>query len=425
MIKFGDGRDWFFEKRFGLFLHWGLYAIEGFHEQDQWRRKISRETYMKLGDQWDPRDFDPHQWLDAAEDAGMEYLVLTTKHHEGFCLWDTKETAFNTMNTPYGQDIVKLYVDACHERNFPVGLYYSVVDWNHANYPNEGRHHELEGPEPGDEPDLEKYMSFLRRQVSELCSNYGEIHEFWWDMNVAEYSDPSINELIRKLQPKCVINNRGMDEGDFGTPERGWNEDKDSLVHSKPVEACNSVGAQSWGYRKDESYYTDQYLLSNIDKFLAKGGNYLLNVGPGPNGRIAKESTSILKRIGVWMNKMRESLYDVEAVSFMTVNRNVLLTKRDHTLYVHLNIHPEEEDVVLKPFTDLPLSATLLNDGSRVRFSNDMIPAQHRGQKGYLRLQGLPVNKYSNDVLVIKLEFKYLEINEVAEESTGFDIHTL
>ena len=416
-----DGRDWFCAKRFGLFVHWGLYALHGYHEQEQWRRRISRDAYMKLADLWNPRSFDPHAWLDLAEEAGMEYLVLTTKHHDGFCLWDTQETSFNCMNTPFGKDIVRAFVDACHERGFPVGLYYSVVDWNHPNYPNQGRHHELAGPEPGDQPDPDRYYAFLKRQVRELCTHYGEINAFWWDMNVEERKDPSINAMIHELQPGCLINNRGMDGGDFGTPEREWDNHGDVLAYEGLVEACNSVGFQSWGYRVNESYYTDRHLLRSIDTYLAKGGNYLLNVGPDPDGVIPEKPAAILRRIGDWMGKVRESLFEVEPASAMTENRNVLLTRRGNTLYVHLVVDPLEEDVILKPLYNLPVRATLLNDGRSLRTANDMLPWQHMEQRGYLRIQGLPVNEYANTVLVVKLEFDRLEAVVADRTEAGLD----
>jgi alpha-L-fucosidase len=151
--RFGDGRDWFFENRYGMFVHWGLYSIPGWHEQHQWRARVPRAEYVKLVDQWNPKKFNPDEWLDLMEKAGMKYLTITTKHHDGFCLWDSKFTKFNTMNTPYKQDIIGKLSDACHKRNVPLCLYYSIADWNHPNYPNQGRHHELAGPEKGDQPD--------------------------------------------------------------------------------------------------------------------------------------------------------------------------------------------------------------------------------------------------------------------------------
>ena len=197
MRRFGDERDWFFEKRFGLFVHWGLYAIPAWQEQMQWRAGVSRREYEQLIHRFNPLRFDPDAWLDLAEATGMRYICLTTKHHDGFCLWNTAQTDYNVMHTPYGRDIVGMLAEACHRRDFPFCLYYSVVDWHHPNYPNQGRSHELSGPEPGDRPDWGAYRAFLVAQVRELCTQYGKIHCFWWDMNVTGIVDPSINDMIR------------------------------------------------------------------------------------------------------------------------------------------------------------------------------------------------------------------------------------
>ena len=189
--------------------------------------------------------------------------------------------------------------ESCHRRNFPLGFYYSIADWHHPNYPNQGRHHELDGPKPGDEPDLMKYLDFLRAQVRELCTRYGELHAFWWDMNVDEYVDPSINNMIREMQPTAVINNRGFDEGDFGTPERDYEDGIDAeREFDRNTEACQSVGFKSWGYRKDEDYYTDRHLHRSIARYLPRNSNYLLNVGPKGDGTIPQESTDILNQLG-------------------------------------------------------------------------------------------------------------------------------
>ena len=404
--RFGDGRDWFFEKRFGMFVHWGLYAIPGFHEQHQWRKRVPRAEYEKLSAQWNPVKYDPDAWLDLLERTGMKYICLTTKHHDGFCLWDTKQTAYNTMNTPFGKDVLRMLADACHRRRIPLCLYYSIADWHHPNYPNQGRHHELAGPEPGDQPDWGKYLDFLRAQVRELCTNYGELHGFWWDMNVPQHKDPSINAMIRQLQPKAVINNRGFDDGDFGTPERDYDKKSgDAAAFDRPTEACQSVGAESWGYRRDEDYYTDRHLIRGIDRYLARDANYLLNVGPMPDGTIAPEAAAILGRIGAWYGKVKESLEGAAPASRLVQNPNVMLTRRGNDLYVHLCVDPPNDAVKLKPLQVPPKSATLLNDGRPVEFSLDMTPSDHIEQKGYLRLRGLPTNEMANTVLVVKLEF--------------------
>jgi alpha-L-fucosidase len=230
-----------------------------------------------------------------------------------------------------------MLAEACRKRNIPLCLYYSVVDWNHPNYPNLGRHHELP-PQPQDSPDWEQYMEFLKAQVRELCTNYGEIHGFWWDMNVPQYKDYMINAMIRRLQPKAVINNRGFDEGDFGTPERDFDHDAaETRSFSRPTEACQSVGMESWGYKKDEDFYTDRHLMSSIDRYLARDANYLLNVGPNADGLIPSESAAILRRIGNWKKTVDEAFLDVQLDSELVSSTDVLVTKREQTVYIHLN----------------------------------------------------------------------------------------
>lgn len=403
--RFGDGRDWFFEHRYGMFVHWGLYSITGWHEQHQWRGRVERNKYVQLSKHWNPKKFNPDEWLDLMQEAGMKYITITTKHHDGFCLWDTKETAFNTVNTPYKKDIIGMLADACHKRQIPLCLYYSIADWNHPNYPNEGRHHELQ-PQPGDSPDWDKYMEFLKAQVRELCTNYGEIHGFWWDMNVPQYKDTSVNAMIRKLQPKAVINNRGFDEGDFGTPERDYdNAANEAKGFERLTEACQSVGMESWGYKKDEDYYTDRHLISSIDRYLARDANYLLNVGPTGEGEIPAQSADILIRIGLWKKAVDESFINVKNDSELINSPGVLVTRKDKTVYVHLNRLPVGNGIKLKPITVAPEKATLLNNGKKVDFVVNLCPSDHATQQPYLRLRNLPVAEYSNSAMVIKLEF--------------------
>jgi alpha-L-fucosidase len=402
--RFGDGRDWWFRKRFGMFLHWGLYSIHGFHEQEQWRARVPRAEYVKLQQQWNPVKFDPDSWLDLARDAGMEYVCLTTKHHDGFCLWNTMQTAYNTTNTPYGRDVLKMLADACHRRSVPLCLYYSVADWHQPTYPNQGRSHELQ-PQPGDTPDLSRYLEFLTAQVRELCTNYGEISGFWWDMNVTGHQDQAINTMIRRLQPNAVINDRGFDIGDFGTPERDNGAAGDLLGFTRRTEACQSVGAESWGYRKDEDYYSDRHLHRSIAGYRARDANYLLNVGPMPDGTIAAQPAAILRRIGKWYATVREAFDGAVPASNLTVNRNVLLTRKGNRLYVVLHRDPLTEAVKLKPLSALPRRATLLNDGRDLPCTASMLPSDHTEQRGYLTIHRLPVDEMANTALVVKLEF--------------------
>ena len=406
MQRFGDARDWFFDARFGMFVHWGLYAINAWHEQEQMRRVVPRSQYANLIEQFNPGSFNAHAWLDLAEQAGMRYFCFTTKHHDGFCLWDTRQTDFNVMNSPYGQDVLAQLAEACQRRNFPLCLYYSVVDWHHPSYPNRNHSHELVASEPGDAPDLPKYIAFLREQVRELCTNYGQIHGFWWDMNQTGLQDQTIHEMIRQLQPAAVVNDRGFGPGDFGTPERDWdNSLEESLAFSKPTEACNSVGSESWGYREDEDYFTSEYLIREIDKVLAKGGNYVLNAGPKADGTIPEQAISILRDVGRWMKFAWESFEDAVPASNLTDNRDILLTRKGTTVYVHVNRRPVTSGVVLKPMLDMPARATLLNTQKDIEFTVEHLPNTHKQQIKQLHLRNLPIDQLGNEVIVAKLEF--------------------
>ncbi|MBT7164820.1 MAG: glycoside hydrolase, partial [Victivallales bacterium] len=308
MQRFNDGRDWFFEKRFGLFVHWGLYAVPAWHEQIQWRRTMAKADYVKLVDQFNPTAFDPDQWLDVVEAAGMEYICFTTKHHDGFCMWDTAHTDYNIMHTPYGHDVLAMLAEACHRRGIRLCLYYSCPDWHQPNAINFGGDHQLKEPNPGDQPDLLKYVAFVKSQITELCTNYGQVSAFFWDIP-PKIHIPELNAALRELQPGIMINDRGFGPGDYSTPERRV---PDGKAFTKPTEACQSVGRQSWGWREDEDYYSDLLLMQSLDNILAMGGNYLLNVGPKPDGTLPAESVRILGRTGDWFGRVREAFYGAE-----------------------------------------------------------------------------------------------------------------
>ncbi len=404
---FGDARDWFFRKRLGLFVHWGLYAIPAWHEQHMYRMGWTRDQYRPLAKQFNPRRFDPSKWIDMMEAVGMEYLCFTAKHIDGFCMWDTRETNFNIMNTPYGKDAVRQIADACHRRAMPLELYYSVVDGWNPNYPNAGRPHEFKSPQPGDQPDLARYVDFVKRQIRELCTNYGELHGIWFDANHLKHRDPSFRQLIRSLQPKAVINNRGFDDGDYGTPERDYDNSVNSaIVFDKPVEACESVGYQSWGYRKDEDYYLPEYLIRGAHKAMAKGGNYLLNAGPTADGEFPRESLDLLAKVGSWYRAVKESLVEVEPGPRLAAAPNIITTRRGTTIYVHLLTPLTTGSVFLNPMQQAPQEAVLLNTGQRLECDVAALPRLfNQNPPRCLRLRGFPSTAASAAGWVVRLSF--------------------
>lgn len=414
MIKrFGDGRDWFFKEKLGMFIHWGIYSQTKWQEQVLWRNRLKRKDYEVLKDSFNPIEYDPEKWLDLAESAGMTFIVFTAKHHDGFCMYDTNYTDYNITNTPYGKDVLKMLSDACKKRGIKLGIYYSLPDWNHSNYPNLGRHHEMQGQRDGEIVDEAKYLEFVRNQVTELCTNYGEICEFFWDVNVAEFYDPSLNELLRKLQPNIVINDRGPSEGDFTTPERRV---PNGLAFSKPTQACQSLGRESWGYRENEDYYTTEHIISSIDKIIAMGGSYLLNVGPCPDGTIDSAYWDTFEKIGKWYSKVCESFDGTYPASYMiepnimpvsgknVVQDEVLLTRKDNTLYVHFSSSPQTKGALLKPLEILPESAIVLNNSQEIECEVELLPWTWT-QRPYLHLKNLPVEEMGHEAMVVKLVY--------------------
>lgn len=405
--RFGDGRDWFFENRFGLFVHWGLYAIPAWHEQIQWRGGIPKADYVKFADEFNPKKFKPDEWVRLAKSAGMTYLCFTTKHHDGFCMWDTKETDYRVTKTPYKKDILAELAAACHRHGLKLSLYYSCPDWHYRHARNQGGDHELLKQNPGDEPDEEKYVAYVKAQITELATNYGKISGFFWDIPPTR-KDPSLNALLRKLQPGIIINDRGYDKGDFATPEREVPAGKE---FTKPTEACQSVGQQSWGHRIGEDYHSHKLLMASVDKILAMGGNYLLNVGPKADGTLPVESVDAVKKVGEWFGKVREAL-EAEPASRFFESDDFVATRRENVLYIHFHKDPQATGLVVSPIDRLPKSVTVMNTGKKISFKVEVVPTRWKSRP-FLHLQGIPVNEITSEPIVLKLEFDSLGVSDL------------
>jgi alpha-L-fucosidase len=399
----------FKDLRFGMFIHWGLYSIPAWHEQIQWRKPMSKSDYIKLVNVFNPLKFDPDKWIDMAQAAGMKYICFTVKHHDGFCMWDTKYTEYNIMNTPYRKDILKMLSEACKRRNFGLCIYYSVPDWNHPNSINQGGDHQLLAQNFGDDPDEDKYVDYVKHQVQELCTNYGDILAFFWDIPPKRY-EPSINEMIRRLQPGIMINDRGYDKGDYDTPERFVPAGK---RFTRLTEACQSVGRQSWGYRDKEDYYSYKFLMRSIDKIMTMGGNYLLNIGPKADGTIPLEAYDTVNKVGEWYQKIKEALADeVEPASHLVETDAFMITRKKNNLYIHFHNDPECAGIHLNPFITKPKKAIVLNNNKPLDITIETVPTMcypPHINGPFLHLRGIPVNEITTEVIIIKLEFDDLD----------------
>jgi alpha-L-fucosidase len=351
---------WFQQARFGMFVHWGLYAITG---RDMWyysKEQVDKDDYERLFGRFNPVDYDPLKWARLAKKAGMKYGVFIAKHHDGFCLWDSKLTDFKVTNTPYKKDITRMWLDAFRAEGLKVGIYYSLIDWNHPHFTVDYRHPQRPRmDELNQSRNFEKYVDYLHNQVCELMTDYGKIDIFWPDFSygpqpetglpgksATDWHAYELRDKILKLQPDILMNSRmglpGEMNSDFATPEQYIpTEDISKGKAEAPMwEACETMGS-SWGYyRGDRSIKSAEMIINHIVTCASNNGNLLLNVGPTPRGRIQSEFVERLEAVGEWMDLNGESIYGTGASEYKLLTRscpelNVLFTQRGKDVYIH------------------------------------------------------------------------------------------
>ena len=397
-----------FERRLGMFVHWGIYSVGGWHEQEQMRKGMRRAEYEKYTGRFTAERFSADAFVDVAESAGAEYIVFTSKHHDGFCMWDTATTGYKVTNTPAKRDVLAEIAAACRRRGMKLGLYYSNPDWHNPNAYNVNSTHQMP-PEEGDVPDMERYIAYVKAQVTELLTNYGEIVCFFWDIPT-KIDRPEMDALVRRLQPGIMVNDRGWGNKstcDYSTPERDYKWD---VANARHVEACDSVGVQSWGYRMDEDYHTHGYLTRNIDRFLSTGANFLLNVGPKPDGTIPDEACRIMADVGRWYGKVRDSFRGVKTVPKLKLRSapDAVITRRGDALFVHFPRGLDATGIDLRPLAVMPDRVTLLNNGARLNARIELMPWNAIGfGRETLRVWGIPSDELANECIVLRLDFPH------------------
>ena len=393
---------WYTQARFGMFLHWGLYAIPA---RGEWVRSVERipnEEYDPYMEEFNPKDCDMREWMAAAKGAGMRYVVLTAKHHDGFCLFDSAYTDFKSTNSPAGRDFVREFVDAAREFGLRVGLYFSLLDWRHLDFPHYGdRNHPMRGnPAYGNEArDFNRYLDFLHAQVRELCTNYGKLDILWFDFSYDDlrgeaWRGTRLMEMVRSLQPDVVVDNRlevsgeGFGSlaacapmpyhGDFVSPEQivPPNGLRDAQGNPLVWESCVTMN-NHWGYCADDHFFKPaSMLIKKLVECVSKGGNLLLNVGPDARGRFPRQSVDILREIGAWMGRGGESIYGC-GPSGLDKPEYGRFTRNGDRLYVHIfenTLGPlpliglKREDVV---------SIRRLADGSEVPISTSWVHSDY------------------------------------------------
>ncbi|MBN1287614.1 MAG: alpha-L-fucosidase [Anaerolineae bacterium] len=412
--------EWFVNDRFGLFVHWGLYAPPARHEWVQSREEISPEDYRKYFDRFDPTLYDPKAWARTAREAGMKYVVITSKHHEGFCLWDSKHTDYKVTSTPYGKDLLHPFVDAFRAEGLKVGFYYSLIDWHHPEFPIDIYHPLRNHPDAAAlnrQRDVKKYAEYLHAQVRELLTEF-ELDILWCDFSYPgrdykgmpgkgrdDWQSEALYRMVRELKPNIIINNRldlPTEYADVHTPEQvqptGWVH-----IDGAPVvwEACQTFSG-SWGYHRDETTWKSPgQLIRMLVNTVACGGNLLMNVGPTARGTWDRRALDALAVYRDWMALHADAIYGCTQSEYQAPP-DCRLTQNGKRLFVHVYAWPFRF-LHLEGLADKVEYAQLLNDGSEVKFTSEAV--HYAAEAGTLTLE-LPVNKPDVVVPVVELRLK-------------------
>ncbi len=381
--------EWFVHDRFGMFIHWGLYSMPARHEWVKSHEQLTTEQYSKYFKYFDPDMYDAKEWAKRAKAAGMKYAVMTTRHHEGFSMFDTQYSDYKCTNTPAGRDLIKEYVEAFRAEGLKVGFYYSLLDWYHEDYTLDCRHPQRyisDGDKFNEGRDMHRYAEFMRNQVRELLTNYGKIDILWFDFSIKakeddrpcwqakgakEWEAEELIKLARSLQPDIIIDNRTQIEQDIWTPEQyqplEWvrHEATGELV---TWEACQTFSG-SWGYHRDESTWkSPEMLIQMLINTVCIGGNLLMNVGPTSRGYFDDRANAALDIYAKWMKYNSRSIYGCTmAEAEFVAPRGCRLTQSEDgkRLYVHLIEYPYKF-LEISGFAGKVDYAQFLHDGSEI-----------------------------------------------------------
>lgn len=380
--------DWFNNARFGMFIHWGVYSIPARGEWVMYVERIPAEEYAPFAQKFNPKKYDADEWVGLAKEAGMKYMVLTSRHHDGFSLFDSQVSDFTAPKTAAKRDLITEYVKACRKAGMKIGFYYSLLDWRWPAY--------FAGPK-NDPEGFAKLVEYVHAQVRELCTNYGKIDVLWydggWPHDAEAWQSAKLNAMVRQLQPHILINNRSQLPEDFDTPEQHIA----ASSAGRMWESCMTLN-DNWGYSAgDHNWKSTTQLIHNLVSCASGAGNFLLNVGPKSDGTIPGPSIERLKKISAWMKVNGESIYGSERCPFGG-GMVGLTTAKGNTVYLHV-FRWTGEELCIPGVKNKVKSAYLLADGSKAKVSQ---------KNGRLFLTGLPKKAPDphDSVIVLKLEGK-------------------
>jgi alpha-L-fucosidase len=342
---------WWHEARFGMFIHWGLYSVLGRHEWVMEEEGIPVSEYELLAKRFQPQPNAARAWAKLAKAAGQKYMVMTTKHHEGFCNFDTKLTNYCAPKQGPGRDLVREYVEAARAEGMHVGFYYSLMDWHHPD-----------GARCATDPEARKrFVEYTHGLIRELMTNYGKIDVLWydvdWPLDAAGWESERMNKMVFGLQPDIIVDNRNGLPGDFSTPEQEIVAEKGS----RSWESCMTLN-DSWGYqRADDNWKSPKTVIRNLVSCSRDGGNYLLNIGPKPDGSIPEESVRVLSEVGQWMLRNGDTIHTTDRCQ-VHASEFAGFTRRGNTLYMHVYFWPGDTVALAGLMTKVNRHGFLLPD---------------------------------------------------------------
>ena len=376
-----EARKWFEEARFGLFIHWGVYSQLGDGEWVMQVQQIPAKTYEKLPTFFNPTQFDPKEWVKMVKDAGMKYITITSKHHDGFAMFDSQISDYDIVErTPYKKDVLKMLADECQAQGIKLFFYHSQLDWHHPDYFPRGNTGQGYTGRP-DGGDFNKYLDYMDTQLSELLTNYGPVAGIWfdgmWDKKDADWRLEKTYKLIHQLQPAALIGSNHhrtpYDGEDFqmfekglpGNNSHGWSDDQ--KVGDLPKETCETIN-NSWGFNlQDSRNKSRKALIQYLVKASGYNANFLLNVGPMPNGKIQPEHVALLKEMGDWLKVNGETIYGTKGGPLSAREWGVA-TQKDNKIWLHILNWQDETLTIPKLIGKKVVSAKLFSDKSKLKF---------------------------------------------------------
>jgi len=355
----GERLEWWKDSRFGMFIHWGPVSIKGTEIGWSRGREWTVEEYDTLYKQFNPVNFNALEWVRIAKAAGMKYIVFTSKHHDGFCMWDTKYTDFNIMNSPFKRDVMKELSEACKKEGIALGFYHSTCDWHHPDFPLTSPG----GSVKRETFNLDRYTEYLKNQSVEIIKNYGPLLVMWYDVpqQFDSVRGQGVIDHIRKIQPDILVNNRTGAKGDFDTPEQRVG----NFQTTRAWETCMTIGRQ-WAWKPDDEVKSLEQCLHNLIRSEGGDGNLLFNVGPRPDGTIEPLQVERLKEMGEWLNKYGYSIYGTRGGPFKPADWGVS-TRKENKVYLHILKWSGDSPEITIPDIGTKIADVTLADGGLIR----------------------------------------------------------